>query len=143
MLKTDPDLVAQYKPGPDVFFRRPEHEVWEHFYALCVGTHIANAHVGWWDEPRNYGELIALAHSELSESLEADRKGLKDDHLPEHDGRVVELIDTLIRVCDMLGAMAVSEKVNPAEILRQKIAYNMERADHKRENRTKDGGKAY
>lgn len=30
---------------------------------------------GWWDEPRSFGEVVALCHSELSEALEADRAG--------------------------------------------------------------------
>jgi hypothetical protein len=30
---------------------------------------------GWWEGERNEGELIALMHSELSEGLEAIRKG--------------------------------------------------------------------
>ena len=35
----------------------------------------AKAH-GWWDDgERNFGELIALCHSELSEALEESRKG--------------------------------------------------------------------
>lgn len=28
---------------------------------------------GWWDEPRSFGDIIALCHSELSEALEAHR----------------------------------------------------------------------
>ena len=52
---------------------------------------------GWWDEPRNDGELIALMHSELSEALEALRK---DDaqNLAE------EMADTIIRILDYCGA---------------------------------------
>ncbi|BFH11142.1 hypothetical protein P4K96_29120 [Bacillus cereus] len=32
---------------------------------------------GWWEEPRTYGELIALVHSEVSEALEDYRAGRK------------------------------------------------------------------
>jgi len=32
---------------------------------------------GWWDAPRNIGELIALCHAELSEALEEARSGAK------------------------------------------------------------------
>ena len=30
---------------------------------------------GWWDEPRSFGEVDALCHSELSEALEEHRDG--------------------------------------------------------------------
>jgi len=33
---------------------------------------------GWWDEPRSFGDIIALIHSEASEALEEHRNG----HLP-------------------------------------------------------------
>ena len=51
-------------------------------------THAAN--ISWWRDPRtgepiirNFGELIALCHSELSEALEGHRKNLMDDKLPQ------------------------------------------------------------
>lgn len=56
---------------------------------------------GFWDKERNVGEMIALAHSELSEALEAHRKNLSDDHLPDRSGLEVELADTIIRIMDM------------------------------------------
>lgn len=34
----------------------------------------AKAH-GWWDEPRSFGEIVALCHAELSEALEEYRDG--------------------------------------------------------------------
>ena len=63
---------------------------------------------GWWDEPRSFGEIVALCHSELSEALEADRKGEPlvwvDNGKPE--GIAVELIDCMIRILDWLGCSA-------------------------------------
>lgn len=41
---------------------------------LQVEIFDINTKNGFWDEERNFGEMIALVHSELSESLEAHRK---------------------------------------------------------------------
>ena len=66
---------------------------------------------GWYKNPetgeeieRNFGEVIALMHSELSEALEADRKNLMDDKLPHRDGREVEFADCIIRIFDTAAA---------------------------------------
>lgn len=55
---------------------------------------------GFWDNERNEGELIALIHSELSEGLEALRKDLDDDKVPEFKGIEAELADAVIRIMD-------------------------------------------
>ena len=66
------------------------------------------------------GQRIALMHSELSEALEADRKDLKDDKLPQYKGIDVEVIDCLIRILDYCGA----HNVPVDEILKAKLAFN-------------------
>lgn len=80
---------------------------------------------GWWDEKRNFGEVIALCHSELSEALEAKRSGEPDVWLngEKPDGAHVELIDCVIRIFDYLA----SEGADIDAILKQKMDYNIGR----------------
>ncbi|PHS06398.1 MAG: hypothetical protein COA78_14325 [Blastopirellula sp.] len=87
---------------------------------------------------RNFGEVIALMHSELSEALEADRKGLMDDKLPHRDGREVELADCVIRIFDTARAL----KLDLAGAIIEKNRYNATREDHQLETRAA-GGKKY
>lgn len=101
---------------------------------------------GWYVDPasgkpveRNFGEVIALMHSELSEALEAARKGLMDEKLPERDGREVELADCVIRIFDTCAALGLDL---PGAII-EKNRYNRQRADHKLENRAAAGGKKF
>ena len=83
--------------------------------------------------------MIALIHSEISEALEAQRKNLMDDHLPNRKGIAAELADAVIRICDLAG----QQNIPLGEVLVEKFMYNKNRADHKRENRQKEGGKKF
>jgi hypothetical protein len=74
-------------------------------------VHAANHK--WWHDARsnrverNKGELICLIHSEISEAMEGERKGLMDDHLPHRKMAEVELADALIRVFDYAGGFSL------------------------------------
>lgn len=115
----------------------------EHLVRKCHGQAKA---AGWWTDletgeskQRNFGEMVALIHSELSEALEADRKGLMDEHVPQFTGVEVELADALIRIFDLAGSL----NLNLGEAFVAKMNYNRERSDHKISNRVADGGKKY
>lgn len=160
--------------------------------------HQQNVEMGWWDNPRPFTTFVCLFHSELSEAMEGDRKGLMDDHLPNYPMFQVELADFVIRCLDYLGFhefnsydgvfdFIVTEGMSNTELLAwlhhsvsmaldsdmgidkvyiasavngcfafssdndfdlnkiilEKVEYNKNRADHKRENRAKEGGKKY
>lgn len=88
---------------------------------------------------RNKGEMIALIHSEISEAMEGERKNLMDDHLPHRPMAEVEMADAVIRIMDYCGRWGYD--IGGAII--EKIEYNKNRADHKIENRKKEGGKQF
>lgn len=88
---------------------------------------------------RNKGEMIALIHSEISEAMEGERKNLMDDHLPHRPMVEVEMADAIIRIMDYCGRF--NYDIGGAIV--DKLAYNANRADHKIENRKKEGGKKF
>ena len=82
---------------------------------------------GWWeDKDRNFGETIALMHSELSEALEEwrdDKPSYYDvDGKPE--GWAIELMDCLIRILDFLE----HKELDIGLLLRVKVDYNKTRS---------------
>lgn len=110
---------------------------------LCHGESVAG---GWWHDlkdgsakDRNVAELLCLIHSEISEAMEGFRKDLMDDKLPHRKMAEVELADALIRIFDLAGAAGF----DLGGALIEKVMFNRERADHKPENRAKEGGKKF
>lgn len=109
--------------------------------AIC---HQANQK--WWQDPttgapisRNKGELLMLIVSEIAEAMEGERKGLMDDKLPHRCMAEVELADALIRIFDYAGAYGLDLQ----GAFDEKMAYNMQREDHKHEARLAAGGKKW
>lgn len=123
-----------------------ENAAWLGLKVAQTLAHKTATDAGWYNDPvtgepvkRNFGEVVALMHSELSEALEADRKGLMDDKLPHRDGREVEFADCIIRILDTGAALGLDV---PGAFI-EKNRYNQKRADHLLANRAKTGGKKY
>ena len=110
--------------------------------------HEASFNAGWWhdkdgvptqDNPMCFSQKLMLIVSELAEAMEGDRKGLRDDKLPNREMREVELADAVIRIFDLAGAY----NMDLGGAIAEKLSYNSVRLDHKKEHRDDVGGKAY
>lgn len=83
---------------------------------------------GWWDDEsglpteRNFGEMLALMHSELSEALEAWRDNQPGSCIvgDKPEGWAIELADCVIRIFDTLYQAGH----NPGVLIGQKMLYN-------------------
>jgi hypothetical protein len=100
----------------------------------------------WWHDPatgqkleRNKGELLCLIHSEISEAMEGERRGLMDDKLPLRPMAEVELADALIRILDYAAGFGYD--IEGAVV--EKLAYNAIRKDHTHEARAQADGKKW
>lgn len=83
---------------------RPNHKT------LSAEIHQLNVDAGWWTNfetgerlDRNFGEMIALIHSELSECWEEVASEARDHHLHQLLNWQVKVADACIRVYDILG----------------------------------------
>jgi NTP pyrophosphatase (non-canonical NTP hydrolase) len=81
---------------------------------LCERAHANALAHGFYERPREFGTLIALIHSELSEALEAYRKNRGVDAIAE------ELADIVIRVGDLCGYLGIDLE----DAVVRKMAYN-------------------
>jgi len=91
---------------------------------ISIKIHENAVNKGFWDTKREFGTLIALIHSELSEALEGDRK---EDYVNVGE----ELADVFIRLCDVCVGYGYD--------LEKEVLSKME----KNKNRPKMHGKKY
>jgi NTP pyrophosphatase (non-canonical NTP hydrolase) len=111
-----------------------------------LAQYVHKANELWWADPvtgekieRNKGELLMLIVSEISETLEGERRDIADTHLPHRRMAEVELADALIRILDYAGAFGYD--LDGA--FTEKMVYNERRADHKHNVRLATGGKKF
>ena len=130
-------------------------EIEESMNTLAQRCYEANLTGGWHhdlntneyiDFDKSFWEKISLVHSECSEAVEHFRKGgvtRPDDKLVDESGVRTEICDAIIRLAGMLGQMDndYQENGRSGYVLSKKMQFNANRADHKVENRRKDGGK--
>lgn len=111
-----------------------------------VATCYGNAAKAGWHKPvapetEEYlkATQLMLMVSEIAEAMEGVRKGLMDSHLKDRPMVEVELADAVIRIADFCGRWGLD--LGGAVV--EKLEYNKQRADHKPENRAKNGGKKF
>ena len=92
---------------------------------LVKKAHDISVKHGFWEKDRNFGEVIALMHCELSEAFEEYRngRGINETYYEEGQkpcGIPLELADVIIRIFDFCGG----NDIDLEKIMIEKMKYN-------------------
>ena len=95
---------------------------------LCKKAYKNSVEHGFWKADRDFGEIIALMHTELSEAFEEYRQGRELNETYYEDsgkpcGVPSELADVIIRIFDFCGG----NDIDLEKIILEKMEYNKSR----------------
>ena len=83
-------------------------------------AHNNSVNHGFWEKERNFGEVIALMHTELSEAFEEYRHETYYENGTKPCGIPSELADVVIRIFDFCGG----NDIDLEKIILEKMEYN-------------------
>lgn len=138
-----PDTGLPYIPGDEM--SGDGGVKWQHLHST-----VQELIIHYW--PFVVATKIALVHSEVSEGLEAFRRGAMDDKLSHRLGLETEFADSMIRQLDIAGVMRRARRLGVVEqgvefdmasAFTEKMAFNAVRPDHKVAARRAAGGKVF